>query len=238
MNGGMVRLEATVTRESGVSLVELLVENPAPVARRVRVENRLETLHPPRTNGVPERGWDDGGVEIVLAPEERRALGYAGEGPPADPPAEIERVERVEDADGGESARADLPSIDETSAAGVVRALGDPRPPADAVPVPGAGDGSETEAGPAEATARIGTWFDEVEGRIARAETLAACSSVAGAARAVDEVGGLTPVEDLLREIEIDAERLRAIEERARAFRARGGDAVDGVPMDTFRRLV
>ena len=133
----MVSLDWHVESRDGVSLIELLVANPADTARRVRIGNRLDgELWPPRREGVPEKGWDDGGFEGVLAAGERLGLGYASPAAPAEPPAEIVWTERAaEPARDGD--RGATPGVEPTPA-GVVRELGDPRPPADAVPEPSA----------------------------------------------------------------------------------------------------
>ncbi|WP_115863249.1 DUF7857 domain-containing protein [Halorussus litoreus] len=133
----MVNLDWRVESRAGVSLVTLVVENPTPTPRRVRVANRLDgPIRPPRREGVPEAGWDDGGFEGVVAAGATRALGYACPAPPAEPPAELvwteragetERAGKTEDRDGG-------PVASEATPEGVVRALGTARPPADAVP--------------------------------------------------------------------------------------------------------
>jgi hypothetical protein len=149
----MVTLDWRVESRTDVSLVELTVENPTDRPRRVRVANRLDgPVWPPRREGVPEAGWDDGGFEAVLAPGGRRALGYASPAEPVEPPAELVWTERA-----GQSERTNDPgrSDDATAmtatptggtasatAAAVVRSLGDPRPPADAVPRPTPADDS------------------------------------------------------------------------------------------------
>lgn len=130
----MVALDWRVDAHDGVSLVELTVRNPARTARRVRVANRLGgPVWPPRREGVPEAGWDDGGFEGVVAAGGRRALGYASPAAPADPPAEIVWSERAGAAEPGDSVD---PSDPDATPDGVVRALGAARPPADAVPRP------------------------------------------------------------------------------------------------------
>jgi hypothetical protein len=163
----MLELDWRVDARGGIVLVELVVANPTATARRVRVADRLDgPVWPPRREGVPEAGWDDGGFEGVVAPGERRPLGYAspvsGDGADAsdtsddtadlaDPPAELVWSERA-----GESERAAGPGnpdaltdddaiTDEATPEGVVRALGDGRPPADAVPSPGVGSKSDLE---------------------------------------------------------------------------------------------
>lgn len=245
----MVTLDATVAREDGVALVELLVENPAAVARRVRIENRIDgPCWPPRTRGVPDEGWDEAGVEIVLDPGERRALGYASDGSVPDPPAEMAGVERASRRTDTGTEHADLPQHVESSAAGVVRALTDPTPPADAVPVPeptGGGTDAERIDGESEREgtddrdlpADAAAWLSAVEERTARIEALAGVSSVTEAARAVENAGGLTAVEGELEELGRDRDSLRALERRARSLRERGERASAAVPTDALRRL-
>jgi hypothetical protein len=128
--------DCVVTTTGGVALVAVRLRNPTPVARRVRVQNRLAgPVLPPRTAGVPEAGWDRDGVSVVVDPHETRPLGYAcpldtaGEDTPADPPAAVVSDER---ATAGEPARPDADH--ETTVRAVVRDLGRPAPPRDAVP--------------------------------------------------------------------------------------------------------
>lgn len=132
----------TVTERGGVCLVRVLVENPAPVARRVSVSNRLDgPVMPPRREGVPERGWTDDGFEGGVPAEGRLALGYACPAPAARPPVAVEVRGRVDPGDG-----ADSPDATPEAA---VRRLGTHAPPADAVPVPstdaGAGAGADAD---------------------------------------------------------------------------------------------
>lgn len=129
----MVDLDWRVDARDGASLVELRVTNPSRTARRVRIANRLDgEVWPPRREGVPEAGWDDGGFEGVVAAGERRALGYASPAPAADPPAEVVWSERAgASAGGGDPDSSDVEATPE----GVVRSLGAARPPADAVPL-------------------------------------------------------------------------------------------------------
>lgn len=149
----MVDLDWRVESHDGVTLVELFVENPAGVPRRVRVRNCLDgPVWPPRREGVPEAGWDDGGFEGIVAAGERRPLGYASPASLADPPVELVWTERA-----GESERDKRDALaddhetvtEEATPEGVVRALGDPRPPGDVVPRPDAESG-RTPPGPPE----------------------------------------------------------------------------------------
>lgn len=169
----MVTLHWTTNEEAGtvetVVLVELVVENPTTIPVRVRVGNRLDgEIRPPRRNGVPEAGWDEGGFEGVVGTGERRALGYAvaADSNVESPPAEIvwsERAPKTEtSASGGRENGSSDGELDiESTAAGVVRALGDSRPPADVVPTP-------YRTGLPDA---VESWLSAVETRIERHET-------------------------------------------------------------------
>jgi hypothetical protein len=140
----MVELDSRVETRDGVALVELVVRNPTATARRFRVGNLLDgPLWPPRSRGVPEAGWDDGGFESVVPAEDRRALGYASpvsDGAKSDslaePPAEIVWTERAGETEAENDAPFAAEETPEATPEGVVRSLGDHRPPADAVPTP------------------------------------------------------------------------------------------------------
>lgn len=168
----MATLHWTTNERSGtdgnITLVELVVENSAAIPVRIRVGNRLDgEIQSPRRCGVPEAGWDEGGFEGIVGAGERRALGYAV---PTDsdsdsPPAEIVWTERAPETEESTAIRATSPGPNgkldiEPTAAGVVRALGDARPPVDAVPTP-----YGTELPDA-----VETWLSAVEARIERYE--------------------------------------------------------------------
>ncbi|RXK50598.1 DUF7857 domain-containing protein [Halorientalis pallida] len=139
----MVTLSCTASRENGVTLVTGRVENSGD-ARRVRLTSRLDgPLYPPRRQGVPAEGWDEDGLECVLAAEEVRPLGFASPAPPTDPPLAVAETEPVDPDDGGVEPRVAVPTV-ESTADGVVRALGAPRPPRDAVPTPASGTSPES----------------------------------------------------------------------------------------------
>jgi len=171
----MVTLDWETDRTDGVTLVRLYVT--AEGRRRVRIENRIEgPVWPPREEGQPAAGWDDGTFEGVVAPGHRLVAGYATPEPPTDPPAEVVDddpagaetplgpvgAEAVEtDASGGRATATDGSGGtttgtfgrhdngdraasgptepldgDEPTPEGVVRSLGDPVVPREAVPVP------------------------------------------------------------------------------------------------------
>jgi len=142
----MATLEWDVERTDGVTLVRAYVA--ASRARQVRIENCLDgPVWPPRRRGQPADGWDGtGGFEGVVSPDDRLVVGYATPAPPEDPPVELVS-ERPVTGDDGEQGRDDpfdprgVRAVESTPA-GVVRSLGDPVVPRDAVPVP---DPDETD---------------------------------------------------------------------------------------------
>jgi len=120
---------------STTSLVAAVVESDAPTARRVRVRSRFEgPVLPPRRRSVPEAGWCEDGFVGVVPAGGRLALGFAAGGPAVDPPVVLDDRGRArEDA---ERARED--DVEEgPSPAELLRELGSPAPPRDAVPASG-----------------------------------------------------------------------------------------------------
>jgi len=121
----MVTFDCRAERVDGVTLVTATIGDIAEPTR-ITVRNRLDgPLWPPRRQGVPEAGWSEDGFEGVVGPG-THALGYATPASPSDQPAELVGV-----APAPEDAPADE-QLD--SADAVLRELGDPSPPADAVP--------------------------------------------------------------------------------------------------------
>lgn len=161
----MVRLAATAVGTGPVTLVGAIVENDRAFAMRVRLADRTGgPVHPPRRHGVPQAGWGEAGVAVDLEAGATRAVGYATPAEPVDPPVAVEAVERVP-ADDRDDAPTRLGTVLAATPTGVVRALGDPAPPRDAVPAlqnrePATGresapsvDGPSTNAEPAAPTA-------------------------------------------------------------------------------------
>lgn len=148
-----MRLDTSLERTGGVTLVAVRVTNTADRAKRVRVANQLDgPVWPPRIGGRPAPGWDDGGYEGVLDADETRSLGFATPGTPPEPQPEASgvAVAWVEDAPNG------LP--DEPPSPGViVGELGDPRPPRDALP---------SSSGLTEVPPDVSAWLDRVESRV------------------------------------------------------------------------
>jgi hypothetical protein len=242
----MARLDWHVTSEEGVTLVHLLVTSEG--TERIRVENCLDgRVWPPRSQGVPEEGWADEGFEGVVDVDDRLVLGYASPADPTEPPARIESIEPV---DGSESGKP-------VSARDVVRTLGDPTPPRDAVPRDGDADrGQPTETSPdcgrtdheceghpdhadhgreTGGHAAIDAWLDDVRERLDDAEGLARASSVPEASAAVDAVGGAGDVADLRSELEADREQLEELATESESLAARI-ERVE-VPVETLKRL-
>jgi hypothetical protein len=93
-------LDARVTTAAGVTFVAVRLRNPHPVAQRVRLANRLDgPVLPPRTEGVPEAGWDETGVTAVVPADGTRALGYACPAPPTESPVVLAERERWDGPD-------------------------------------------------------------------------------------------------------------------------------------------
>lgn len=236
----MATLESHCRTAGGVTLVELCVTAARP--RRVRVENCLEgPVWPPRTDGVPEPGWDGQGFEGRVDPDEPLVLGYASPAEPADPPARV--------AEEGE------PTDREPTPEAVVKALGRREPPREAMPATGADSASsDTHPEPTpdpdpeanacgrgrEATGSgddgvLDAWFAAVEGRLEAAEELAAASSVEEAEAAVERAGGIAAVRRLREQLRADRAALARLDRRCSDVRERAG-AVE-VPVEALARL-
>jgi hypothetical protein len=153
----MVTLEWDLDRTDGVTFVRAYVT--AGRACRVRVENRLDgPVWPPRRRGQPAAGWDGDGFEGVAAPNARLVGGYATPAPPEEPPVELAVAEHVDEAPEQSVAVPNAPDVTvptvESTPAGVVRTLGNPLVPRDAVPVPEQGDRDDGDAGDRTTTRR------------------------------------------------------------------------------------
>jgi hypothetical protein len=132
-----LRVAWSVVTQGEVAFVSVRVENETPVARRVRLRNRLDgPVMPPRSAGVPEAGWDDAGYEGVVAPGDRLALGYACPADVAEPPVDVD--------DRGRPAPDRESPVDAGTA---IRKLGRATPPRDAVPAVSQGGVSDDPAG-------------------------------------------------------------------------------------------
>lgn len=211
---------------AGVALVTVVVRNPSTVDRRVEVTNRLDgPVLPPRRDGTPEPGWDRDGFEGRVPPDGRLVLGYACPAPSVTPPVSV--------TDGGRPGEESAVTADEA-----VRRLGDPRPPADAVPVESSaardddgGDGTPDGRTDADLPPAVGSWLSGVEERIERGEGLTD-ASVAEATAVLERSEGVTDLEGRLA---ADAAALRRVADRTASLADRA-EAVD-VPVEALRRL-
>jgi len=183
----MVSLTCETTREDGVTLVTAQVTNSGR-RRRVRLEHDADgAVWPPRTEGVPAAGWEGTTFECVLAAGERRALGYAT-------PAAVEEpltVAATEPVDAEPAAStiptAGVPAVAD-SRAGVIRALGAPVPPRDAVPDPAPTDtATESTESPDEAARTDGSDADNDDASHAEPGDVDPRSATRDADVAVDE---------------------------------------------------
>jgi hypothetical protein len=128
----MVELSAHTARPAGVTLVAVRLDNrveaPGVEAHRVRLVSRLDgPTWPPRAEGVPASPWDGDAAAVVVPTGRVGSLGFASPASPVEPPVEVESVEPAED---GATDSTDRPAA---TAADVLRVLGDPAPPRDAV---------------------------------------------------------------------------------------------------------
>ena len=136
----MVTFDCRAERVDGVTLVTATVGDVTE-STRITVRNCLDgPLWPPRKQGVPEAGWTEDGFAGVVGPG-THALGYATPAPPSDQPAELVCAEPAPTSSPADE-RLD-------SADAVLRELGDPSPPVDAVPTAESVQVAETpSAGP------------------------------------------------------------------------------------------
>lgn len=164
----MPTLDWHLTRTDGITLVELLVTSDADC--EVRIESNVEPVWPPRRQGVPEAGWEDGEFVGRIEAGERLLLGYASPAGPEEPPAEL----RSRPA-------GDSPTV---SARELIRVLGDPTPPRDVVPAveevdrdeagPPAGRSTPPTRDPASGVPDVfESRSEDVESRVRKAERLA-----------------------------------------------------------------
>lgn len=215
----------TLDGRNDVTLVTVELRNPSSVDRRVRVDNRLDELVlPPRQAGVPDPGWDEEGFTGVVPATGRLGIGYACPAPPKRPPVDV--------VDEGR-ARGGAPD----PAATAVRELGDPRPPADAVPATivdeGEDGGDDTgDDGSGSVPPAVEAWLTAVERRLDCGERLTD-ASVAETSTVLETADW--DVTDLDSRLATDANELRRVAERTAALADRA-EAVD-VPVAALRRL-
>lgn len=255
----MVSLACHATREDGVTLVTGHVRNPDR-PRRVRLANQLDgPLWPPRVDGVPADGWDEDGLECVLGADELRAVGYATPAEPAEEPMTVVLAEPVDpDTEPAGDSPAAAPAVPNTPN-GIVRELGSPRPPRDAVPTPEVEPGIDPAESPASAESdgrasgdqpsvenvserdrttdgdAVEAWLTGVEQRIEVGETLTPDIRLEAGTEAIARVGGLQAVRELDTELADDAARLRTLAARAETLAERA-ESLD-VPVETIDRL-
>lgn len=230
----MTNVEWTVERSDGVAFVSVVVSSTR--GRLVRVRPRVEDdVLPPRSRGIPESGWSDGEVTASVSPDRPLAVGFATRGAVDEPPVSVTPVD-------GEP---------ETSATDLLHRLGDPRPPAWAVPsvdvpdvagskacVAGKTDGRMSqEDATTNPPASVEAWLADVTARIEQVKALSEASSVGKAADRLDEHGGLAGVDALLATVEADVASMRSVARRLETMADRGEQARDDVPVASFRRL-
>lgn len=237
----MVSLTCATDHRDGVTLVTARLEGSG-VVQRVRLANRLDgPVWPPRRQGIPEAGWDEGCFETVVPADGTAAVGYASPAPAIDSPLAVVDREVVDvDTEEGSVTPADA-----------LRDLGDPSPPRDAVPITigDSPDSSEqstrtfAEESEQASTRQLDSpvpetveaWLDDVEERVATAERLAAAETVPEATAAMSEAGSLEAAETLVETLRRDADALESVARRAERLAER--TAAADVPLATFERI-
>jgi len=230
----MVEVECRTRREDGVTLVAAVVENGTDVRRRVRLESALDgpTL-PPRRRGVPAEGWDGDAVTVTLDPGERTGVGFASRASPASPPVRVAE-DRREIPDGP----ADKVDTSGEGPSALVRRLGDPAPPRDAVPAANAvAAGSDRDDPDGDLPEPVAEWFGTVESRVRTVEACAGAETLPEATAAVGEAGGLGAMECAVERAEDDAAALRAVERRAAALADRAEGSAAATDLAALRTL-
>ncbi|ELZ54495.1 MULTISPECIES: hypothetical protein [Halorubrum] len=258
-----MELDWYVEREGGASLVGFRVRNDGAVPRRVRIESRLDApVLPPRRGGAAAAGWDAAGVTAVIGPGDEAAFGFAALAERVEPPVEVVDIEPA-DASGAVDGAGD--GEDGSAVRAALRDLDDHRPPRRAVDGAGETEGEpadlDRDAGgvesadeewpdrssaasadttpgetePAEVEpAAVDALFAAAEARIDLAERLTD-ADLATATEAVEEAGGIDAVEGLDERVAADAERLRAIRDRAAALAERAEES--DVPTEALEGL-
>jgi hypothetical protein len=229
----MVTLSSEWTTREGITLVTAALTDVAEPTR-VTLVNRLDgPVWPPRRQGVPACGWSDTGFEAVVAPG-RHAFGYATPAPAADPAVELVEATPVPDADPTREAA--------STADAVCRDLGDPSPPPDALPATERDDGEwpvgtthDASPPPSDLPESVVPFFEEIRGRVRRAEALAAVETLDEATEAVQDAGGLDGVRRLEDRQRDDVRLLRTVADRAETLAERRDAAT--IPTETLERL-
>lgn len=235
---GRMECATNTRRVAGVTFVTCRLSSGRP--RSVCLRNELDgPVWPPRKRGVPAAGWDEEGVTATV--EGTVGVGYACPAPPTDPPATV-----VESRPADETTAEPTPGD-------VVRALGDPAPPRDAVAVdqpPGTNPTATRDAEPAPnesdrdgadalfdrdpGAGAVESWLDAVEERVERMESLADAETLPEATGALRAAGGLDGAAALTERVGQDREALAAFALRADELRERGAADPD---LETLRRL-
>jgi hypothetical protein len=133
----MVELDVETERRDCVTFVAATVRNGSDVVRRVTLRTDCRPLWPPRRQGVPAAGWHEDGVTLTVPAGRTTGVGFATPVAPDEPVLSVAETVAVAGTD-GEAAVDPTPEH-------VVRALGDPTPPADAVPVGGRSEAAAEE---------------------------------------------------------------------------------------------
>lgn len=152
----MVELTWQTATHGPVTFIAATLDNRTDVSgvagHRVQVEvNATGAVWPPVDGQLPAAEWNDGSIETTVAVGEKIGIGVACEGQLEDPPLRITEVTPASPEDGS------LDPID------VLRELGDPTPPEEAIPLPEAVDATpQTEPAADQLPSASSEWVDEI----------------------------------------------------------------------------
>ncbi|MFA1609540.1 DUF7857 domain-containing protein [Halobellus rubicundus] len=220
-----VDVTAATDAVRAVTLVRVELHSDVDAPLRVRLRNRLDgPVLPPRTEGVPADGWDDGEFTGTLPANGSLGVGYACPRVVEESEAPV-AVELLGPSDGGNEE-------DTGHVAAAVRDLGRSVPPADAVPTGSVesvdltghpGDGPRDDADP-DLPDSVAAWLDAVEARVERAERLTDASA-AEAASVLEDCGDPDAVAAVPDRLGADTTALRGALERVERLLSRAAAA-------------
>ncbi|QLK27253.1 hypothetical protein HYG81_06525 [Natrinema zhouii] len=92
----MIELDWEIDRTEGVTLVSATVATTATTPQRVRIDSRLDgPIWPPVRGSDPAAEWTDSGWNGIVAPNQRRGIGFASHAAPVEPPIEAVSARRA-----------------------------------------------------------------------------------------------------------------------------------------------
>ncbi|MFB6250454.1 MAG: hypothetical protein ABEI27_01990 [Halobellus sp.] len=231
----LVDVGVTTSALRGVTLVQVELRSEIDEPLQVRVSNRLDgPVLPPRTEGVPNAGWDAEGFTGRLPAAGGLGVGYAC-------PADANASDAVVSVDLRGSVRERDETTGGSGVAAAVRDLGRATPPTDAVPISDGASSSLPESAAPVASrgadvpvpSPVTEWLDAVASRIDRAEELT--DATASDAVTVLESNTDDALAAIPAELATDLEALRAVTDRTERLADRAVAAEPAPVADALR---